>query len=79
MEPIEWIYLIVMLIVLAAAIAMMPRPKSQPPPSLSDLNVPTAEDGREVVDCMGTCWIADPNVTYYGNLRTIPIYASGGK
>lgn len=79
MEPIEWIYLIVMLIVLIAAVAMMPKPKSQPPPSLSDLNVPTAEDGREVVDVMGTVWISDPNVIYYGNLRTTPIFASSGK
>lgn len=79
MEPVEWIYLIIMLIALIAAVAMMPKPKNAKPPSLQDFDVPTAEDGREVIDVMGTVWIDDPNVIWYGDLTTLPIVASGGK
>lgn len=79
MDPITWIYLIVMVVALVVAVAFMPTPKSQKPASLSDFNVPTAEDGREVVDVCGTVWIDDPNVIWYGDMWTQPIRADGGK
>jgi hypothetical protein len=69
------IMLIVMLVAAILAIASMPGPPSQKPGSLADLQVPTAEDGREVVDIAGTCWIDDPNVIYYGNPRQYPVKA----
>lgn len=72
------IYIIIMIVAMLIAYAMMPRPKSVPPPLLSDFNVPTAQDGREVVDIGGTCWVDDPNVLYYGNLRTTPVNKSAG-
>lgn len=67
------IMLIVMLVAAIVAIATMPGAPSQKPNSLSDLQVPTAEDGREVVDVAGTCWIDDPNVIYYGYVRQYPV------
>lgn len=73
------VYWIIVIIIAILAYAMMPRPKSQTPPSLQDFNVPTAEDGREVIDCGGTVWIDDPNVIYYGNLRTWPVQTKSGK
>lgn len=51
----------------------MPSAPDRKPDSLQDLQVPTAEDGREVVDIGGTCWIDDPNVIYYGNVRMYPV------
>lgn len=71
--------LVVIFIALIAAIALAPHPKSTPPPSLADLQVPTAEDGREVIDVAGTVWIDDPNIVWFGDLSTLPIRASGGK
>jgi hypothetical protein len=79
MEPVEWIYLIVMLVVLIATVALMPKPKSQTPPALGDFQVPTAEDGRDVSMIFGTVWIDDPNILNYGALTTRPIHATGGK
>jgi len=67
------IYIIVMIVAMIIAYAMAPRPKGQTPPSLTDFNVPTAQDGREVVDCCGTVWIDDPNVIWFGDLRVYPI------
>lgn len=79
MDPITWIYLIVLVIALIVVVATLPHPKSQKPPALGDLNVPTVEDGRDITMIFGTVWIGDPNVINYGNLRTRPIYADSGK
>lgn len=67
------IYIIVLIVAMILAYAMAPRPKSQKPPALTDFNVPTAQDGREVIDACGTVWIDDPNVIWFGDLRTYPI------
>ena len=74
-----WFYLIVLIVMLIVSIAMMPKaPSGQKPPALSDFDVPTAEDGRQVQMIFGTHWIDDPNVIWYGDLRTRPITSKGG-
>lgn len=77
MTALAW--LIVVLIVALIAVAVVMSMKSPPPSSDNDLQVPTAEDGREVMDIAGECWIDDPNIIWYGDLRTAPIHASSGK
>ncbi|AGG89938.1 hypothetical protein [Rhodanobacter denitrificans] len=80
MDPITWVYIIVLVVSLVVAVAMAPKPKSAKPPALSDFSVPTVEDGREIVDFGGTVWIDDPNITWYGDLKVYPpIKATGGK
>lgn len=79
MDPITWVYLIVLVLVLILSVAMMAKPKSDKPPSLGDFGVPTVQDGRDVMMIGGTVWIDDPNVINYGNLRTRPITADSGK
>ena len=71
------VMLVIMLVAMIAAYVMMPGPPARKPDSLQDLQVPTAEDGREVVDIAGTCWIDDPNVIYYGNARMYPVKVKG--
>jgi len=70
--------IVVLVVALVAAIALMPHPKDAQV-SDADLQVPTVEDGREVMDIGGTVWIDDPNVIWYGDLSTQPIHADGGK
>lgn len=70
--------LLVLLIIAIIAIATMPKAKT-PVTSDSQLTVPTCEDGREIMDIGGTCWIDDNNVTDYGGLYTLPVRADGGK
>lgn len=70
--------IVILAISLVAAFAFMPHPK-QPPASTQDLEVPTAQDGREVIDIAGTVWIDDPNIVWYGDLSTTPIHADSGK
>jgi hypothetical protein len=74
-----WLYAIALIVSVALSVAMRPRPQAQKPPALADFAVPTAEEGREIVVIFGEVWIEDPNVLAYGDLRTTPIKASGGK
>ena len=79
MDPYTWIYIIMMVVSLAVSIANRPKIQQQPPPLLSDFQVPTAEEGREIKRIYGRVRVKDPNVLWYGNLRTRPIKASEGK
>lgn len=79
MEPIEWAYLIIMLI--AAAYTVTHQPKTPVPVALTldDVKAPVAEVGKEIPVVFGTRDIADPNIAWYGDLRTSPIKSSSGK
>lgn len=79
MDPLTWYYIIMLVVSLAVSLAMRPKPQNAKPPALADFSVPTAEEGRDVQVIFGENWVEDPNVLYYGNLRTTPIKAEGGK
>jgi uncharacterized membrane protein len=74
-----WVQIVLVIVALIISYVMMPKPKVPRPSALEDFNVPTAEDGREVAMVFGTVWIDDPNVVWYGDLRTTPIKVKGGK
>ncbi|QDP52372.1 MAG: hypothetical protein Unbinned4162contig1001_72 [Prokaryotic dsDNA virus sp.] len=66
--------------VVAAVIAIVayvytPRPKTQTrkPAGINEIEVPTAERGREIAVVFGTVDIKSPNVVWYGDLRVEPI------
>ena len=74
-----WVQLVVMVAMMVISYALRPKPAVPRPAALEDFNVPTSEDGRECSMIFGTVWIDDPNVLYYGDLRTTPIKVKGGK
>jgi hypothetical protein len=78
MDPMTWVYIALLVISIFVASKAAKRNNAQPS-SLKDFNVPTAQDGRPVSMCFGDVWIDDQNFIDYGNLRTEPIKASGGK
>lgn len=59
--------------------ALAPKPPKPKPASLTDFDVPTAEEGRPVPVVFGTVWVTGPNVIWYGHLRTEAIKSSSGK
>lgn len=61
------------------AYATAPKPQSQKPAGLGDINVPTAEEGREIPVLFGTRDLNAPNVVWYGDLKTVAIKSKGGK
>ncbi len=72
-------YLVVLIVAIVVARATAPKPPDQPPPELSDIDAPTAEEGKAIPVVFGTVWAKSPNVIWYGALRTTPIIKSGGK
>lgn len=73
------VYLIIFLIGLFVAFAMAPKAVVPPPPSLDDMQVPTAEPGRPVPVIFGTRLCKAPNVVWYGDLKYTPVETKGGK
>lgn len=55
-----------------ASLAVPPSPSTPPrkPAGLGELNVPTAEEGREIPVIFGTVEQHSPNIVWYGDLRT---------
>lgn len=74
-----WWYVVVFVVALVLAVAYMPKPQTQKPAGLDEIQAPTAEEGREIPVLFGTRDCRGPNVTYYGNLRVVAVKKSGGK
>jgi hypothetical protein len=74
-----WWHVVLFVVSLVVSYAMIPKPETQPPAGLGDIQVPTAEEGREIPVLFGTRFVNSPNVVYYGNLSSVAVKASGGK
>jgi len=59
--------------------ALAPKPPKPKPASLEDFDIPVAEQGRPIPVVFGTVILKDPNVMWYGDLRTTAIQEKGGK
>jgi len=71
--------IILQLISLVVSYSLAPKPETEPPAALQDFKVPSAEEGKELGVVFGTVWIESPNVTWYGDLKAVPIKANGKK
>src|SRR5690606_10265503 len=59
--------------------ALTPKPKPPKPASITDFDIPTAEEGREIPVVFGEVWITGPNVLWYGDLKAEAIRKKAGK
>jgi hypothetical protein len=73
-----WWIIAVFVVTLVLAYAFMPKPQVQKPPGLSEITAPTAEVGREIAVLFGTRDVEGPNVTWWGDVRLVPLKSSGG-
>lgn len=82
MEPYSFlISLAISLVVSAVSYMITPRAsgvKSPEPATLEQLDVPTAEDGKEIGVLFGTRWVNSPNVIWYGDLYCEPVKEGSG-
>lgn len=69
-----WWAVAIFVVALVIAFAYAPKPETQKPKSIEDITVPTAEFGKEVSVLFGTKVIEGPNVLWYGDFRSAPIY-----
>lgn len=58
---------------------LQPKPPGVKASGLSDFDIPSAEEGREIPVLFGTREITGSNVVWYGDLRTKAIRKKGGK
>ena len=77
MEP--FTYLAVLLVTSQISAALAPKPPAPKPAALSDVQVPTAEEGRPIPVVFGAVLITGANVVWYGDLAIDPIRKGGGK
>lgn len=74
-----WQFIAILVIAVVAAYALRPKPETQPPAGLGEIEAPTAEEGREIPVLFGTRDIKGPNVVWFGHLKTVAIRKKGGK
>ena len=72
-------YLVVIVVAALVSVALAPIPPEAKPASLSDVDVPTAEEGRPIPVVFGTVLLRGANVVWYGDLAADPIRKKGGK
>lgn len=72
-----WQFVLNLVVFIAAAFFLRPKPQTSPPSGLDELKVPTAEDGREIPVLFGTKDIQSANVVWYGDLKTAAVRKDG--
>lgn len=68
-----WWYIAVFIVAMVVSYSMAPKPQTAPPAGLGDINVPTAEVGREIPVLFGTRILKGPNIVWYGHLRSVAV------
>ena len=74
-----WVYALYFVVALVISYSLTPKPQNAKPAGLDEIQVPTAEVGREITVLFGTRDLSGPNIVWYGDLRTVPVKKSGGK
>jgi hypothetical protein len=64
---------------LVVSYATAPKPQSQKPAGLGEIQAPVAEEGIEIPVLFGTRDLKGANVVWYGDLKTVAIKSKGGK
>lgn len=69
-----WIFVVVVLVIaIGASYALMPEPPKTPEPSPAapdEFDAPQAKEGEDIVVVFGLCRMKQPNVVWYGNIRS---------
>lgn len=66
-------YLVIFSASLYAINALTPKPPTERPASLKDIDIPTAEPGRPIPVIFGTVKLTGVNIVWYGDLASSPV------
>jgi hypothetical protein len=72
-------YLVVIVVAALVSVALAPKPPEPKPASLSDIDAPTAEEGRPIPVVFGAMLIRGANVVWFCGRGAAPIKKKGGK
>ena len=70
-------YSIYAVIVVILAFALQPKTPGAKPAELSEINVPTAEQGKPVPKVFGKVLLQSPNIVWYGDIGYNKIQGKG--
>ena len=71
-----WTQLILWAISALVSYLLTPKPPSARP---GKVEIPTVEEGRKIGVLFGSRWMKGPHLFWWGDVRTTPIKAKGGK
>src|SRR5690606_23783885 len=74
-----WHLLAAIVVTVLVSVALAPKPPTPKPAQLSDLDAPSAEDGRPIPVVFGAVLLRGANVVWYGDLSAEPIKKKSGK
>ena len=74
-----WEQLVIAIVMALISIYLAPKPSTPKPAQLSEGDVPTAEEGKEIAVVFGDVLVKESNVVWYGDMRTQPIIKDTGK
>jgi len=74
-----WVQIAITVALMAISAYFAPKPQNPKPGGLGDIKVPTASEGKSIPVLFGTRDISDPNVVWYGDLKTVAVKSKGGK
>lgn len=72
-----WVQLAFLVVSLVLQYVLTPKPKGPEPANLEDFDLPTVDPGRKIPVIFGEVWLVDPNIVWYGDLRTEKIKEKG--
>lgn len=78
-DPVTWVYLIVMIVCAYLSYSNRPKPVEPRPAIFSDIEFPQFEEGTPQCVFFGDCWTEDWMVLAAGNFRTAKIQTDSGK
>ena len=74
-----FVQLVIAVVIAVVALALTPKTPEPKPPSLSEIDIPTAEEGRPIPKVFGTHVVKSPNIVWYGDLGYKAVKTKGGK
>lgn len=74
-----WPQLIIAVVLVILAVALAPKAPEPKPPSMEDIDMPTAEEGGAIPKVYGTYVVKSPNIIWYGDLGYQAVKTKSGK
>lgn len=73
------IYLFVLIVTVVLAFALQPKIPEPTPATLSEIDIPTANQGKPIPKVFGQIVVQSPNIVWYGDLGYNKVTSEGGK